>query len=144
VASPLPKHQARPETSATKYALTKVLLDAVVMGTCAAGVGMFAKTIGAIPAYRSCPWRRRIGPCIAAGTWHPMSIAVDIISAITWLLLGEYDAAKEQNGNKDDCGSGRERTQFHASMIKRRPLRISWLRAPRKRRNARRVCVVAI
>src|ERR1700730_18132953 len=105
---------------------------------------MFAKTIGAIPAYRSCPWRRRIGPCIAAGTWHPMSVAVDVISAIARLLLCEDDAAKEQNGNKYYCGWGRKRTQFHASMIKRRPLRISWLRAPRKRRNASHVCVIAI
>jgi hypothetical protein len=125
-ASPRPKRRKlRSETSATKYTLTKVLLDAAVMGTCAAGVGMFAKTIGAIPAYRSCPWRRRIGPCIAAGTWHPMSVAVDVISAIARLLLCEDDAAKKQDGNKYDCGSGRERTQFHASMIKRRPLRIS-------------------
>jgi hypothetical protein len=99
--------------------LTKMLLDAVVMGTCAAGVGMFAETIGAIPAYSSCPWRRRIGPCIAAGTWHPMSVAVDVISAIARLLLCEDDASKEQNGNEYDCGSGRERTQFHARMIKR-------------------------
>ncbi len=118
VASPLPKRRRLdPSTRPQSHALTKVLLDAAVMGTCAAGVGMFAKTIGAIPAYRSCPWRRRIGPCIAAGTWHPMSVAVDVISAIARLLLCEDDAAKEQNGNKYDCGSGRKQTQFHASMI---------------------------
>ena len=116
-ARPSETPEARSETSATKSALTKVLLDAAVMGTCAAGVGMFAKAIGAIPAYRSPPWRRHIGPRIAAGTWHRMSVAVDVISAIARLLLCEDDAAKEQNGNKYDCGAGCEWTQFHASMI---------------------------
>jgi len=113
----MPEAHLRPPPRICIYALTKVLLDAAVMGTCAAGVGMFAKAIGAIPAYRGGPRWRRIGPCIAAGTWHPMSVAVDVISAIARLLLSEHDAAKEQNGNEYDCGSGRERTQFHASMI---------------------------
>ena len=50
-----------------------------------------------------------------------MSVAVDVISAIARLLLGEDDAANEQNGNKYDCGSGRKRTQFHAEHDQRRP-----------------------
>jgi hypothetical protein len=46
-----------------------------------------------------------------------MSVAVDVISAVARLLLCEDDAAKEHNGNKRDCGSACERTQFHPSMI---------------------------
>jgi hypothetical protein len=46
-----------------------------------------------------------------------MSVAVDVKSAIARVLLCEHDAAKEQDGNNYDRGSGRERTQFHASMI---------------------------
>jgi len=46
-----------------------------------------------------------------------MSVAVDVISAIARLLLCKDDAAKEHDGNKRDCGSGRERSQFHPSII---------------------------
>ena len=101
--------------------------NAAMVGARSARIGMFAEAIGAVATDCSCPWGRRIILRVTAWTRHRMSIAIDVVAAITRLLLRiseDCDTAQNQDADNQDCGLGCGGKPVHAQYDRRRSLKI--------------------